>query len=86
MFSSGKPPGELAFDAPAGALTLELRRRIISHKDDIIELLSEVEGQAALSDCSHWMDARIWPRAVNNPPAQALARLVIEKGRNEASA
>jgi hypothetical protein len=86
VLSLGRHPDELAFNAPAGALTVELRRRIIAHKADIIELLFEAEERAALSGCPDWRDAQIWFRAVNSPPAQALARLVIEKGRDAASA
>jgi TubC N-terminal docking domain len=75
LLSLGDSSSELAFDAPAGALTIELRERIAAHKADIIEFIFEREERAALSGCPDWMDARKWLRAAEHPATLKLLDL-----------
>jgi hypothetical protein len=73
--SIGESSNVLAFDAPAGVLTPDLRAQIVAHKADIIELLFEREERAALQDCPDWMDAGKWQRVTSNPAIQKLQSL-----------
>jgi hypothetical protein len=72
LLTLGERSTELAFDAPAGAFTADLRTRVVAHKPDIIEILFEREERAALADAPEWADASMWARAMNNPAVRAL--------------
>jgi hypothetical protein len=68
----GETSDVLAFDAPAGALTLELRCLLAEHKGDIIQTLFEREERAAVQGAPEWADASVWQRGTTHPCALVL--------------
>ena len=78
--SLGETFDALAFDAPAGAMTSELRAALVAHKPDIIEILFGREERAALAGAPEWADASMWERVMNHPAVCALmdAGLIYE--------
>jgi hypothetical protein len=72
VLTIGETSDALAFDAPPGAFTPELRARVAAHKRDVIELLHEREERAAIQDAPEWADAGMWQRGTTHPGALAL--------------
>jgi hypothetical protein len=62
----------LQYDAPRGALSPELRRLLVEHKPDVMQLLFEREERAALQNAPEWQDAGLWERGTTHPAALAL--------------
>jgi hypothetical protein len=62
----------LHFDAPAGAMTSELRALLIEHRPAVVQLVFEREERAALQDAPEWQDAGMWQRGTQHPAAVAL--------------
>ena len=65
----------VGYDAPAGALTPELRARLAEHKPDVAQLLLEREERAALSGCPDATDAGRWARVMSHPAILKLQSL-----------
>jgi hypothetical protein len=75
LLTIGERSSELAFDAPVGALTAELRELLVKHKPEIIEMLFEAEERASLSGCPEQANAGQWVKAVESPKVQAMLRI-----------
>jgi hypothetical protein len=73
--SLGETFDRLDFDAPAGALTSELRARIVAHKGEIVEALFDLEEMAALMGAPEWIDAETFVRAASHPAVLMLQSL-----------
>lgn len=76
----------LAFDAPAGALTPELRAALVAHKADVIQILFEREERAALMDVEEWVDASLLSRAMSDPATLHLLEAFARCGVSIVSA
>ena len=68
----GERAGTLEFDAPAGAMSAELRDALAAHKGAIVDALFEREERAALQGAPEWMDAATFLRVVNHPAVMKL--------------
>ena len=80
VLTVGETSDSLAFDAPPGACTPELRRRVAAHKAEVIELLHEREERAALQDAPEWQDAGLWQSGTQHPGALALLDVFARRG------
>jgi hypothetical protein len=70
----------LDFDAPAGAMTSELRVALVAYKADVIQVLFEREERAALMGAPEWCDASTWIRGVSHPATLALLEKLAPLG------
>jgi hypothetical protein len=72
VLTVGERSDSLAFDAPACALTPELRERLAARKADVIDVLVEREERAGLMNVEEWVDASLLARAVSHTATAAL--------------
>lgn len=72
LVTLGAGAGRLRVDAPAGALTEELRGTLAEHKAELLELVYEREERAALQGAPAGHDAALWLRAANHPLVLAV--------------
>lgn len=70
--SLGETFDALDFEAPAGAMTADLRGLIVEHKAEVIQVLFEREERAALMGAPDWCDASVWIRGVSHPATLML--------------
>ena len=62
----------LNYDAPAGAMTSELRAALVAHRADVVQFIFEREERAAIQEAPEWADAGIWHRGTTHPTALVL--------------
>lgn len=66
VLTIGETSSALAYDAPLGVMTPELRAQLIAHKADVIQVLYEREERAGLQDAPEWSDASMWHKGISH--------------------
>jgi RecA/RadA recombinase len=62
----------LRVEAPAGAITPELRRELGERKEELIDALFDREERAALQGAPEGCDSLLWQQAISAPQVQAM--------------